>query len=323
MPDDLGNVCDVVVVGAGISGLLAARQLTGAGLGVVVLDKGRSVGGRLATRRIDGAVLDHGAQFFTVRDARFAELVDEWMRDGVAREWCRGFGGTDGHPRHVGSAGMNALAKHVAAGLDARCGVLVFSVDGEPGRWRVVADDGTVHTARSVLVTCPLPQSASILHSSGVEIPRGLLACDYDRTVGLLAVIDGEQPVLAEPGGLQDPDDTFSFVGDNRAKGISTKPAVTFHANPRWSLEHFDEPAEELERKLLESAAAHLRGRAVTACQVKKWRFATPREIWPDRHWADPSGTIVLAGDAFAGPKVEGAALSGMSAAAAIADALC
>ena len=47
--------------------------------------------------------------------------------------------------------------------------------------------------------------------------------------------------------------------------------------------------------------------------QVKKWRLATPLTIWPERHWANEM--IVLAGDAFGGPKIEGAALSGLSAA--------
>jgi predicted NAD/FAD-dependent oxidoreductase len=289
---------------------------------VIVLDKGRSVGGRLATRRIDAATLDHGAQFFTVRDERFADVVHDWTSAGVVRVWCNGFSDDDGHPRHVGIGGMTSIAKHAAAGLDVRCNVLVFSVHGEPGRWSVVSDDGTRHDARTVLVTCPLPQSASLLHASGVETPTELATCDYERTVGLLTVIDGDRPVLAEPGGAQDPDRTFSFIGDNLAKGISSVPAVTFHAGPEWSRKHFDAPVEELEGLLVAAAEPHLNGRRIVSRQVKKWRFATPSTIWPERHWSDPSGTVVLAGDAFGGPKVEGAALSGLSAADALVSAL-
>ena len=46
-----------IVIGAGIAGLLAARQLAEAGRDVTVLDKGRGVGGRLATRRIGEATI--------------------------------------------------------------------------------------------------------------------------------------------------------------------------------------------------------------------------------------------------------------------------
>ena len=67
----------VVVVGAGLAGLVAARALAD-DHEVVVFDKGRSVGGRLATRRIGAARLDHGAQFFTVRGDDFRRQVDDW-----------------------------------------------------------------------------------------------------------------------------------------------------------------------------------------------------------------------------------------------------
>ena len=82
----------VVVVGAGLAGLVAARELA-ADHEIVVLDKGRSVGGRLATRRIGDARLDHGAQFFTVRSEAFRSQVDEWLSRDVARVWCHGFAG--------------------------------------------------------------------------------------------------------------------------------------------------------------------------------------------------------------------------------------
>ena len=108
----------VVVIGAGIAGLLAAQQLHSAGHEVTVLDKGKSPGGRLATRRIGAATLDHGAQFFTVRDAQFDHHVQQWVHDGVVREWCKGFSQHDGHPRYIGTAGMSSIAKYLARDLE-------------------------------------------------------------------------------------------------------------------------------------------------------------------------------------------------------------
>ena len=75
----------VVVIGAGLAGLMAAQQLHNNGHSVVVLDKGKSPGGRLATRRIGDATLDHGAQFFTVREPEFEHVVQQWVQAGVVR----------------------------------------------------------------------------------------------------------------------------------------------------------------------------------------------------------------------------------------------
>ena len=62
--DPAAESFDVAVVGAGMAGLSAARALVDAGRSVVVFDKGRGIGGRMATRRLGAAVFDHGAQYF-------------------------------------------------------------------------------------------------------------------------------------------------------------------------------------------------------------------------------------------------------------------
>ena len=51
----------IVIIGAGASGLLCGKRLAEAGHSVLILDKGRNIGGRLSTRRTDGAVFHHGA----------------------------------------------------------------------------------------------------------------------------------------------------------------------------------------------------------------------------------------------------------------------
>ena len=68
----------IAVVGAGISGLLLARALQARGENVVVYEKSRGLGGRLATKRVGTAVFDSGAQYFTAKSERFAGLVAEW-----------------------------------------------------------------------------------------------------------------------------------------------------------------------------------------------------------------------------------------------------
>ena len=279
----------------------------------------------MATRRIASATFDHGAQFFTVRSDTFAAQIEPHLASGLVYEWCRGFSNDDGYPRYAVRGGMNGLAKAMAAPLDVRTNALVFSIGrsalGTQHPWQVTIDDGTVHEADAVVVTAPVPQSYSLLVSSGVELPTDLIRTDYDRTFALLATLDGPSAVPG-PGGLQHPTQQVSFVTDNSRKGISALPALTVHAAAGWSEEHWGDTLEDLTPGLSEAAAPYLGGATITAAQVKKWRFATPRTIWPERCWssADATAPLVLAGDAFGGPKVEGAVLSGLAAAAALLD---
>jgi renalase len=307
----------VVIVGAGMSGLVAATELAAAGVEVTVVDKGRSVGGRLATRRIGDARLDHGAQFFTARTPAFQRRIDDWEARELVHVWNHGFETTqgDGHPRYVATNGMNSLAKDLATGLDVETSTMAFAVrPGDDGRrWQLTIDDGTARPADAIILTSPLPQTFALLLDSGTDLENSPLRTDYHRTIGLLATLDGPSAIPA-PGGVQDGDAVFSFIGDNQSKGVSPTPAVTFHASNEWSQEHWNDDDQLLEL-LTAAAQPWLGGSAIVEAQVKKWRLAAPMTIWDDPTWSTSDGTIVLAGDAFAGPKVEGAHNSGLAAA--------
>lgn len=308
----------IAVIGAGMAGLTTARELTARGVDTVVLDKGRSVGGRLATRRIGDARLDHGAQFFTVRTDEFAAVVDDWLKRGLAHEWCRGFANDDGHPRYVGTAGMNSLAKDLADGLDVRCDHLVFSASREAtdGPWLLTLDDGRSITSDVLVCTAPVAQSFSLLFETVDGLPRDLFDADYDRTLGILAALDSD-PGLPEPGAVRDPSADVSMVVDNARKGVSPVHAITLHASADWSETHWDDDPDDLESALHELLAPWRGSATVTEAQVKRWRFATPRRTWPEPCWVSTEHQVVLAGDAYAGPRVEGAFTSGRAAASA------
>ncbi|MFJ6213833.1 NAD(P)/FAD-dependent oxidoreductase [Streptomyces sp. NPDC092296] len=67
---------DVVIVGAGIAGLAAARHLTAAGLTVSVLEAAQHIGGRLAAAELDGFRLDGGSRLLDASDPELPRLLD-------------------------------------------------------------------------------------------------------------------------------------------------------------------------------------------------------------------------------------------------------
>jgi renalase len=159
---------DVVVVGAGLSGLVAARQLTQAGLNVVVVEKSRGLGGRLATRRVEGAVVDHGCRYFAESPTNPSPLIAELHSQGLLQPWTpaqfaldaasqlqrlnHGFDSGSGIPLsskaesaaetayYVCPQGMTTIAKTLAQGLtiQRQCRVIQLSRDGNA--WVVQAE---------------------------------------------------------------------------------------------------------------------------------------------------------------------------------------
>ena len=121
----------IAVVGAGIAGLACATELSALGVAVTVFDKGRGVGGRVATRREGSMHFNHGAQYVTARGASFRALLDFLVADGAAAPWPAAGAG-----RWTGMPGMSALARHMAAesGAEMRLGQQVlFLRDDEVG----------------------------------------------------------------------------------------------------------------------------------------------------------------------------------------------
>ena len=76
----------IAVIGAGIAGLACARTLVQAGHDVTLLEAAPQVGGRMASSDSPFGSFDGGAQYFTVRDARFGQAL-ETAAPGVARRW--------------------------------------------------------------------------------------------------------------------------------------------------------------------------------------------------------------------------------------------
>ncbi len=334
---------DVLVVGAGLAGLVAARALRSTGADVVLLDKGVGPGGRLATRRIGGATLDHGAQFFTVRSEEFAGLLDTWCAAGAqVTRWSRGFPqagdvrdgpdgvtdtGGDGHPRYVVRGGMNALAKVLADDLAVVTDTRATAVWTRGRRWQVAAagSDGPVtHRARTLLATCPVPQTLALFDRGATSLPlevdAALRGVTYEPTVALLTVLDAPPP-LPGPGGVQFADGPVRWLADNARKPVSSEPAVTVHAAGAWSAEWYDADDADIAATLHGWLAPWLGDATPVGSLVRRWRHAQPTDLVARRALrADVDGcAAVFAGDAFGEAKVEGAARSGLAAAGVIA----
>ena len=318
-----------LIVGAGMAGLIAAHALLNAGFQVKVFDKGRGVGGRMATRRFGNGVFDHGAQFVTARDPRFQSLLKTWLQNGIASRWADGFvseqghGSGKGHARYRGMPGMTAIPKALAISLseevDIQLRTRIELIEQLDDRWVLTADTHAVYHGEALLLTPPVPQSIQLLDQASMKLPPFINAqlndIAYHPCIALLALFD-EPTKVPHPGAIQFEKGNIRWMADNQQKGISPDAAaVTIHAAPQFSVEHWSSPDAHIVERLLAEAAPWLPD-AVPRVQIHRWRYSQPVDRSRNSNIvvAEPL-PLAFAGDAFAGGRVEGAAISGLQAA--------
>ena len=114
--------CDVVVVGAGLSGLSAARQMCIHGADVIVVEAADTVGGRVRSDVVDGFTLDRGFQLYNPAYPEAARVLDHDALDlralvrgmDVVRTGSRGRTVTHlGDPRSPRAWHASALSRSV------------------------------------------------------------------------------------------------------------------------------------------------------------------------------------------------------------------
>jgi renalase len=310
-----------VIIGAGIAGLVLARKLVEAGASVVVLEKSRGYGGRMATKRVGESVYDQGAQYFTVRDPAFMELAEEWRARGLVKNWP-----DSPHRRLVGAPSMTAVPKALAEGLDIlREQKVTAARRHECGCWELDVENHGIVRAERLLFTCPVPQALAVLKAGEVILPertaKELGALQYHPCLALLVTLAGPSAVPAE--GLALEDGPVRWIADNVKKGITQNApaAVTIHASAEFAATNYGLPETEVAARLLPVVEQWL-GAAVVSTTLHRWKFSEPKTTHAERCVWLPELTLGFAGDAFGGPKVEGAVLSGLALAEMVKVAL-
>ena len=328
----------IAIVGAGLAGAAAARQLHRVGIKPVLFDKGRGVGGRLSTRRAEtpkGEVgIDHGVQFLTARTDSFKALLSDAQSAGLAAPWMGRFVSLDRggnrvelnrDTRWVGIPGMSGIVKQALEGLDVHLQSRVAALKGSPGDWSLKCEDGSrTGPYKAVILTLPPEQLIELLAWSDGDFSNMIAQARAARMNPCQAVM----LVLDEPF---DP----GFDGAKLLGGairwmarMTSRPsrsgieAWMLHASPDWSDTHLEDDPEAIARWLHEEAFVRFGMPQPVWMQAHRWRYALAAETPGTPYNLDESGTVGCAGDWRLGPRGELAWTSGEALGNALGEAL-
>ncbi|BCM92373.1 renalase [Abditibacteriota bacterium] len=314
----------ILILGAGLSGLSAARQLQEQGHEVTIVDKGRGIGGRMATRRFEGGIFDHGAQFFTVRSEAFQAELEKWESQKVVGEWFQGFPTPDNrkpddhYPRFRGTTGMTGIGKYLAQDLNVHLSTEIAALSYENGGWTAKTASGESFSSEKLLLTAPVPQSLALLATSGVSLPtqarETLQSLHYEPCFALLVQLEKPSAIPA-PGAFFVEGETIYWIADNSQKGISSiAGSVTIHSSGTFAKQHYNDSEATVASLLLDATKQWL-GSEPKSWQLRRWRYSKPENPINIGALHVPELNVCFAGDALNGAKIEGAFTSGLKAA--------
>jgi len=295
------QTCEVCVVGAGFAGLRIAAALDAAGIEYLVLDKGRSPGGRAATRRIGEARVDHGIPWLTRTGGLSDELIDSLREDRMVDRLFVGGSVGDGW---IGPDGINAVAKHLAAELDVHYSNRVESIEsGDPNQLWVTDADGRGYelAARHVVITAPVPQAVEMAPLLADRVGGTDPGTIYEKSVIGLARLRHSSH-LSDEVIFENPAPGIGSVILESAKFPDRPPSASIRCDAEMSDRLFDAPDEQAWAWMAEAVSSiPFLASEPAEGQVKRWRYSKPvRPVAaPFLLLKTTAGSLAACGDGF------------------------
>jgi renalase len=342
----MSNRVEVAIIGAGMAGITCAIELQRLGKQVVILEKSRGVGGRMATRRLFETRADHGTCYLTPKDPRFQAVLDRAIAAGVVKSWTDTVHIMNGdgnlqvspaiYPRYIAPLGMNSIAKFMALDLDIRCEQRVVKLAPVGNAWRIEIEGATPTEliADTLILTVPAPQSADLLAPCTqidpmlTTIMTQIRSVEFVPNITVMASYTPEQlndwyakyPDVYAVSCAEDAD--LGWLGvDSSKRDQSAPPVFVLQSTAQLAADHAEHP--DLKQiaaiKLLDRSAelfslpwlAHPQWQ-----QTQLWRYAFAKHplTVPYLRTEQPA-PLILTGDWCGGRKVENAFLAGLAVA--------
>ncbi|WP_020402994.1 NAD(P)/FAD-dependent oxidoreductase [Gracilimonas tropica] len=328
----------IAVIGAGISGLAAGRELANAGHEVVVYEKSGGYGGRLATRYAGKDLsqkLDHGVPFFTAKSSEFKKFVTELAAKNILTTWEGHFAkrNEDGDisdldhdtPFYIAANGMNSIGKYLGRNLDIRLNEKVGGLThiGENRRkkksWMLNFPTALTESADAVIIAAPARQAYALLNTTIDEIEtlkliREIDEVEYDSQYTVMAGY--EEANLPSWNALECDDEVIQWISNESTKRTDGAKNLVIQTSSEFAKEHIYTDREEVKEIILDRLSTILGGWAALPewSQIHFWRYSQAKNPLP-HDFMEIKGNetpLALVGSYMNGNTVESAYLSGL-----------
>lgn len=318
------NYRDLIVIGAGMSGLTLANEMKRSGQSVIVLEKARGSGGRLSSKRtaLKGSgghfTFDLGCPSFTAKSEAFkAFLNDESARLETLQEGRE--------TRYFAKPRNSMLTRQMAEHLDVNFSSKVKDIKHDGQTWTVTCEssEGALHvwTSARLVISAPPEQTAALLPAN--HHAQGLLSQAFIDPQWVVAfALNEASPSRAALQRLAQHPDVFKISIENDKAGRDYAPGLAvcvIHFTPAWTKQTLDWEKDAVRSHALTCLSSVFTDEPdLSAVHVHRWLYSLPTtQAFADEHrlayFLDESG-LGLCGDYLASTNYEGVERAWLSA---------
>lgn len=321
---------DIAIIGVGLAGIFAARELQAKGLSVALFDKSRGVGGRLATRRGFETRFDHGLPSWEIQGLQTEKLTNILLTENIIAPWkvavsdnldATSWQTLETHTAFFVPEGMTAIAKYFTQALTINRSFHLEQLIPQNNAWQLKFKNGETAEAKAIILAIPAPQAIPLVKDFVTEeMGDRLKNISYEPALSLMLGLKDLSSHLKFPWQelrLENHPVFKKIIVDGQKRSPQTQTLV-LQTNATFTQQY-------LEATDLESAAQTLITETQKLLdipdplwqQIHRWRYAIPEQRLGETHLSlltQPE--LMLCGDWCLGQGIEGAIASGLAAAA-------
>lgn len=313
----------IAIIGNGIAGLTISNKLAQQNE-IIVFDKSRGFGGRMATRRSDLYNFDHGSQFFTAKSDKFKAFCQKLENEKVIAKWNCNFAEIvnnkinkkwkfNNKPHYVATPQMNNLCKYLGKNLNIILNKHIQSIHFDNKKWSLITSQKEVFNNFDYLILAiPSPQALNLIPEKFkyFDIIKNIkMSACFTLMLGFKKSLNlGFEAALVKQSNI-------SWISVNSSKPARPKNfTLVINSSNKWADENIEKNLEnvKIEMILALKKIINFNANNIDYSNIHLWKYANANLRHENKSLFDPNFNLGICGDWLISGRVENAFLSAL-----------
>ena len=292
-------IFDVIIVGSGLAGSYLARKLHLRGFNTLIIEKSKSIGGRLSTKPVGSGLADYGCQYLIPKTEQLSTLIQELETKKIIKKSNL----FKNKSSYIAPYGMNKIPQYLSLGIKTLLNQKVESLKRTRTNWEIITDSFSLRS-KALALTMPINQVVELLQLNDSELKK-LPMSKYKSffTITLQSENQINRKVVSSIKNAP-------WICNNLLKGIENKKNIyTINLSQEFSDSLLDLKNSEKD-KILKDFLLNIGFENHSHSRLHFWKYAFSEDQNNTTNYFDKNKMLGLCGDSFSVGQANGAIVS-------------